>query len=95
MSTRPVLFRNTQYGPSEQLPADNEQMVAAWLEAHSAVWVDEDGTALEAHGEAKAKAVTAKPGLAGLSSDGDPEALIGRIPERPERKKPSRRKKAE
>ena len=83
----PVLYRSTQYEPGDALPADNAALVEAWLESGAAVWLDDEAVA-EAP---KAKAVVAQPGLAGKSSDGDPEALVGRVPERPERKR-SRKK---
>ena len=91
-ATRPVLFRNTQYEAGDQLPVDNERMVAAWLEFGSAVLVNEDEIAPEAPEAAKAKPVTATPGMPGLSSDGDPDALIGKVPDKPERKRPARKK---
>ena len=89
-ATRPVLLRNTQYRTGDTLPADNELMVEAWLEAGSAVWTDEDETAPEE--AAKAVPVTAPPGQPGLSSDGDPDALIGRVPDKPPRKRSTRKK---
>lgn len=90
-ATRPVLFRNTQYKAGDTLPADNEQMVAAWLESGSAVWKDEEETTPE-EPKAKAKLVTAMPGQPGLSSDGDPDALIGKVPDKPQRKRSTRKK---
>lgn len=89
-ATRPVLLCNTQYRAGDTLPADNELMVEAWLEAGSAVWTDEEETAPEE--AAKAVPVTAPPGQPGLSSDGDPDALIGRIPDKPPRKRSTRKK---
>ena len=89
-ATRPVLFRNTQYKAGDTLPADNEQMVAAWLEFGSAVWKDEEEAASEE--PAKAVPVTATPGLPGKSSDGDPDALVGKVSDKPPRKKTTRKK---
>jgi len=80
---RSVLYRSTQYEAGDALPADNQAMVEAWLEAGSAVWKDEDE---ETEAPKKAKRATAPPGTTGLSSDGDPEARAGRLPDRPERK---------
>ena len=89
-ATRPVLLCNTQYEAGDTLPADNDRLVEAWLEAGSAVWKDEEQAAPEE--PAKAVPVTAPPGQPGLSSDGDPDALIGRIPDNPPRKRSTRKK---
>ena len=83
----PVLYRSVQYEAGDPLPADNSAMVEAWLETGAAFWLDN-----EAVKEApKAKPATAQAGLPGKSSDGDPEALVGRVPDKPERKR-SRKK---
>lgn len=92
MAIRPVLYRSHQYEAGDTLPADNEATVAAWIECGSAVWNDD-----EAQTEAKApkaKLATAKPGISGKSSDGDPNALVGQVPDTPERKRPSKGKKS-
>ena len=80
---RSVLFRSTQYEVGDTLPADNRAIVDAWLEAGSAVWKDEDE---ETETPKKAKRATAPPGTTGISSDGDSEARVGRLPDKPERK---------
>ena len=91
-AARPILYRSTQYGVGDVLPADNQAMVEAWLSAGSAAWgEDEEAPAPKAP---KARLATAEPGLSGRSSDGDPEALVGRIPKTPERGKPKPRRKA-
>ena len=81
----PVLYRSTQYNTGDALPADDAAMVAAWLEAGSAVLVSDEET--EAEKPAKAKPASATAGMPGLSSDGDPDALIGRVPTRGRKKK--------
>lgn len=40
-ATRPILFRSLQFRKGDTLPADNEAMVKAWLDAGSAIWDDE------------------------------------------------------
>lgn len=85
----PVLYRSTQYRPGDTLPADNRDMVEAWLAAGSAVWQNEDA---RPKAPPKGKRVTAPPGTTGISSDGDPEARVGRLPDTPERKSGSRKK---
>ena len=78
-ASRPVLIGCTQYGAGDQLPVTNEALVGAWLEAGSAVWVDDE----EKTAEPAPKAVpVALAGLPGKSSDGDPDAKVGRVPVR-------------
>lgn len=88
-ASRPVLIGCTQYGAGDQLPVTNEALVGAWLEAGSAVWVDDE----EKTAEPAPKAVpVALAGLPGKSSDGDPDTLIGKVPQRTPRtstKKPA------
>ena len=79
----PILYRSKQYRVGDKLPADNEGTVQAWLDAGSAAWLDDE----EKASAAKAKSVTAPLGKAGLSSDGDPEAKVSRIPKTPKREK--------
>ena len=66
-------------------------MSGAWRQvaaaSQSAAWLDDE----EKASAAKAKSVTAPLGKAGLSSDGDPEARVSRIPKTPEREKPKKR----
>jgi hypothetical protein len=81
----PVLYRSKQYRAGDILPADDAAMVEAWIEAGSAVLVDDEEPAPEK--SAKAKPASATAGMPGLSSDGDPDALIGRIPARGRGKK--------
>ena len=85
----PILYRSTMYGVGGQLPSEDQIMVEAWIEAGSAAWSDDEETKIA---PAIARSVTAQPGMPGLSSDGDPDALIGRIPDRPERKRSTRKK---
>lgn len=44
---RPILYRSKMYKIGDQLPADNKEMVKAWLEAESAEWKDETTDASE------------------------------------------------
>jgi len=74
----PILHSSKQYRVGDALPAGNEALVSAWLESGAAYW-DE----VESHKKApKATLATAEPGLPGRSSDGDPEALVGKKPVR-------------
>ncbi len=91
IALRPVLYLSHQYEAGEELPASDATMVDAWLEAESAKW-EED--AQEAKKAPKAKAAAATAGVTGLSSDGDPEAMAGRITTTPERETPKPKRKA-
>ena len=79
----PVLYASRQYRPGDTLPVTNALLVDAWLESGAAQWVDEDTPIKKAP---KAKPATAEAGLPGKSSDGDPEALVGKVPKRGRRK---------
>jgi len=76
----PVLYASTQYRCGDALPANKQDMINAWLKSGAAVWVEED--APQKAPAPKATAVTAEPGLGGSSTDGDPEALVGKAPKR-------------
>mgnify|MGYP000139200533 FL=1 len=82
----PILYRSHQYEIGEELPADDSEMVQAWLDAKTAIWQDDTS-------QVKAKPVTAQAGLAGQSPNGETdENLVGRVPKTPARST-SRRKK--
>lgn len=82
----PILYRSHQYEIGEELPADDSEMVQAWLDAKPAIWQDDTS-------QVKAKPVTAQAGLAGQSPNGETgENLVGRVPKTPARST-SRRKK--
>ena len=87
----PILFRCVQYQSGDALPTDNNTMVDAWINAGSARWEDETQGAQPKKAKAKATAAAATPGLAGISNTGNPEDLVGRIPENVERQKPPKR----
>ena len=43
----PILYLSKQYEPGETLPANNQAMVDAWLEAKTAEWRDEGDVLVE------------------------------------------------
>lgn len=43
VATRPILYLAKWYAAGEQLPLNNQEMAAAWIEAGSAAW-QESGT---------------------------------------------------
>ena len=77
----PVLYRSVQYRPGDALPADNQPTVEAWLEFGAAKWID-DEEITKAKEAPKAEMVSEEPGMEGISSDGDPDALVGKVPKR-------------
>lgn len=89
-AVRPVLYLAHQYGIGDTLPVADGSMVNAWLEAGSAVWTEDEAQAPAP----KAKAVTAPSGMPGISSDGDTEALTGKITPKPERETDKRKRKS-
>ena len=42
VATYPILYRSHQYEVGDSLPADDESMVQAWLDAGTAVWSESD-----------------------------------------------------
>ena len=80
-----ILFESKLYAPGATLPANNPVMVEAWLEAGTAVWIDNEQTKTP-----KAKARTAEPGQPGVavhSESENGENLVGRVPKTNSRKK--------
>ena len=76
----PVLYASRQYRPGDTLPVTNAMLVDAWLESGAAQWADDEDKPIKK--APKAKPATAEAGLPGKSSDGDPEALVGKVPKR-------------
>lgn len=82
VATYPILYRPHQYKVGDSLPADDESMVQAWLDAGTAVWSEGKQE------KAKATPATATAGLAGESKNGEtPENVVGRVPKTPTRSK--------
>lgn len=78
----PILYRSHQYEIGDTLPADDQSMVQAWLDAKTAMWQEEEVSG------AKAKSVTAQAGLTGQSPNGETaDNVVGRVPKTPARNK--------
>lgn len=87
MAVTAILYQSKMYMPGEELPVNNETMVNAWLEAGTAVYKDTEDTETIS---AKARPVTAVPGLPGLAVNSESEDgvdLVGRVPRTAARKK--------
>lgn len=74
----PILYSSRQYRVGDTLPATNPAMVDAWIESGAAEYKD----TVDPEPAPKAKPVAAEAGLPGKSSDGDPEALVGKVSKR-------------
>lgn len=81
-----ILFEGTIYDPGEELPTKNPAMTEAWLEAGTAVWVDDkaEDTKVEAK---PCTAETGLPGAAPESEAEDGDNLAGKVPKTNARKK--------
>lgn len=90
IAKRPVLYLARQYKAGEELPTSDPVMVEAWIAAGTAC-VSNPG---EAPKEAsRAELVTAMPGISGVSSTGESDPIVGRIPDSAEREKPKPRRR--
>ena len=83
IAKKPVLYCSTQYKAGDRLPAHDQEMVSAWLDSGSALW-ENDETPAPAP---KAEPIDPPEGKAGKSSDGDPDARVGRVPNKGRAKK--------
>ena len=78
-----ILYQSRQYVPGQKLPANNLDMVKAWIDAGTAAWMGASSDPV------KARPATAVGGLAGeavgpeTGSEGD---LVGRVPDTEQRK---------
>lgn len=73
-----------EYQPGEDLPADDPELAAEWVESGAAVWRPDD---YQPPTWAKAKRAAAEPGLPGLAVGGEAtgQELVGKVPATPER----------
>lgn len=83
VATYPILYHSKQYSVGDSLPTNDQNMVQAWVEAGTASWQEDEQST-----PAKAKTVTAEPGLAGQSANGETsESVVGKVPKTPTRAK--------
>ena len=78
-----ILYNSRQYAPGQELPTNNLDMVKAWIDAGTAVWMGESSEAV------KAVPMTAIGGLSGeaVGPESAPEGdLVGRVPDTEQRK---------
>lgn len=76
-ATYPILYLSRQYKPGEELPANNPDMVSAWIDAGTAAWM------CAGKESPRAKPRTAEPGLPGLAAQAgsqDGGSLAGKVP---------------
>ena len=81
-----ILFESKMYKPGDELPVKNPAMVEAWLEAGTAVLIDDE----QKKAPAKARPRTAEPGQPGVavhSESENGEDVVGKVPKTNSRKK--------
>lgn len=81
-----ILFESKIYKPGEELPVKDPAMVEAWLEAGTAVWIDDE----QKKTPVKARPKTEEPGQPGVavhSESENGENLVGKVPRTSRRKK--------
>lgn len=81
-----ILFESKIYAPEDEMPTHNQEMVNAWLDAKTAVYVNYEEMKISA----EACSRTAVPGLAGdapISESEDGDNVVGRVPNTKARKK--------
>ena len=82
IALRPILYLSRQYKVGDKLPANNPNMVQAWIDAKSAAWVS-GRKELQV-----AKPVTAEPGLSGRAFASETDTnLVGKVPRTVPRRK--------
>ena len=87
IASRMILYRGRLYNPGEELPADDNEMVASWLLYKSAKWVPDKPVAEQP----KATQKTAQAGRTGIVSGGEKDIdgndLVGKVPKTAQRSK--------
>ncbi len=81
-----ILFESKMYAPGDKLPTHNAAMVEAWLNAKTAVWIDNETVSTKATARPKT-AEPGAPGAAVASESEDGENLVGKVPKTTRRKK--------
>lgn len=79
-SLRYMIVDNQRYAPGDRMNVSPEK-AKALLDAGSAIFYEANAP------KVRARPVTAQAGLPGRASDGDPDALVGKLPKRSRRKK--------
>lgn len=89
IAKKTILFESKLYEVGTELPTHNKAMIEAWVEAGTAVWVEES-VSTEKSVPVKAKPKTDEPGLPGqaVSSESETgEDLVGKVPKTKARSK--------
>lgn len=83
----PILYHSHQYQVGDELPTNDPEMTALWLEAGTAAYISPTDSAIEA---VAARPVTAEAGLPGeaVGPEKDIEGdLVGKVPKTTARSK--------
>ena len=89
IAKKTILFESKLYEVGTELPTHNTAMNEAWVEAGTAVWVEES-VSTEKPVPVKAKPKTAEPGLPGQAESSESEIgedLVGKVPKTKARSK--------
>ena len=86
----PILYLSKQYEVGDELIANDPDMVAAWIDADTAEWIDDEESVDQAevteNAVASATPASAEAGLAGeVTGEEDGDDLVGKIPKTPAR----------
>lgn len=84
IATTPILYFAHQYQIGDELPLRDQVMVNAWLNAGTVKWLDDSQGQEVPTERPKARMVTARPGQFGMSTLGNEEDLVGKVPDSPE-----------
>lgn len=80
IATYPILYLSKQYEVGDELPANNPQMVDAWLNAKTAVWKEKSSNA-EDFSSAIATPISVEAGLEGSAVNAETsDNLVGKVP---------------
>ena len=69
IAKRPVLYLGRMYDAGDTLPANDQKMVTAWLNAKSAEWGGQEAEMVEGHLDAEQLATMKKAELEQLAAD--------------------------
>ncbi|MBO1870081.1 hypothetical protein J4O15_03795 [Lachnoanaerobaculum sp. Marseille-Q4761] len=86
----PILYLSKQYNIGDEIIANNSDMVAAWIDADTAEWIDDEESVDQAevteNTVPSAVPVSAEAGLTGeVTGEEDGDDLVGKIPKTPAR----------
>lgn len=82
----PILYRDRQYWPGDELPLSDDAMKETWINGGAAVMKEDNETPKKVEKAVPATAVPGIPGIA-VGGEGASENLAGRVPATPKRRR--------